>query len=157
MDWTLLKPAADDGALCDILVFDATETDWQRVIDALRNWTPLPIYKRNGQVLPLPDQVSNLLADPEGGHLLAVTANGVTFNCHFFDRDQIEFDIDPREVTDTGKAEVVSAFMALLGETTGKMVFLNEEGGLREAAIGRWLPQTGQVVWMPPHPYISPR
>lgn len=156
MDWTLLKPAADDGALCDILVFDATEADWQRVIDALRSWTPIPTYKRDGQVLPFPEQVSNLLADPEVGHLLAVTENGVGFNCHFFDRDEIEFDIDPREVTDAGKAETVARFVTLLGNITGKEVVLTEEGGRLETVIGRWVPETGTLAWTP-QPYMSPR
>jgi hypothetical protein len=161
MDWTLLKPAADDGALCDILVFDATQTDWQQVIDALRSWTPLPIYKRDGQALPLPEEVNSVLADPEVGYLLTVTANGVGFNCHFFDRDEIEFDIDPREVTDAGKAETVEGFMTLLGTVTGKAVVLTEEGGRlaalqHGAAIGRWVPETGTFVWSP-QPYMSPR
>jgi hypothetical protein len=150
MDWTLLKPAADDGALCEILVFDATEADWQRSIDALRTWASTPVYTSGGQALPLPERISGLLADPDTNHLLSVSVNGVTFNCHFFDRNEIEFDIDPREVTDGGKGETIARFMALLGTVTGKPVVLVEEGG-RSAAlqgqgmIGAWRPETGTI------------
>lgn len=150
MDWAQLTPAAEDGALCDILVFDATVADWQSVIDALRTWATPPVYQRDQRPLPLPQRIEPLLADPESGHLLSVTMNGVRFNCHFFDRDEIEFDIDPREVVDAGKMAVVGRFMALLGSVTGKAVVLVEEGGRSDALRGRgiisqWLPDADAI------------
>jgi hypothetical protein len=69
-------------------------------------------------------------------------------NCHFFGVDEIEFDLDPREIGDSDQFERLVGFMRLLGELTGKVVLLTPEN-FKERPILRYSPDTRQIVWIP--------
>ena len=68
-------------------------------------------------------------------------------NCHFFVEDEIEFDLDPREVTGPNQVEAIVGFMTLLGDVTGKAVTLTMEN-TPEAVIFRRLPGRQSVEWV---------
>lgn len=148
MDWERVKRDFEwDGAWRDIYVLETSKDDWQRVLDVLRQWTPIPVFKQNGTIAPFPEQAADALADPDGG-LLSIDVAGMLFNCHFFGADEIEFDLDPREVTGPERAEAVGRFMGVLGDATGKPVILTYENG-RTAVICRWSPTSRTLEWMP--------
>lgn len=48
-------------------------------------------------------------------------------NCHFFAVEQIEFDLDPAEVSDPSRLEGLFAFMKGLASAVGKDVLLTPE------------------------------
>ncbi len=56
-------------------------------------------------------------------------------NCHFFGDNEIEFDLDPREVTGPAQIDAVSGFMKLLAQTTGKMAILTYENAKEEIIL----------------------
>ena len=47
--------------------------------------------------------------------------------CHFFDDEEIEFDLDPREVKGPTELRDLSDFMRLLADRTGKTATLTHE------------------------------
>ncbi|MDO9076013.1 MAG: hypothetical protein Q7U72_01030 [Brevundimonas sp.] len=150
MDWERVRHDFEwDGALRDIYVLETSEDDWQRVLDALRQWTPVPVFKRNETITPFHGQAADALSDPNGG-LLSINVAGMVFNCHFFGADEIEFDLDPREVTEPEQAEAIGRFMGMLGNATGKPVILTYESG-RTEIICRWSPATRTAEWIHEH------
>ena len=59
--------------------------------------------------------------------LLSVRFCGVLANCHFFTPEEIEFDIDPREVVGQTELDGLFGFMSCLAEAVGQDVILCPE------------------------------
>ena len=58
---------------------------------------------------------------------MSINTNGVLINCHFFSEDEIEFDIDPKEVKSKSKADDVFEFMKNLSKILVKESILTGE------------------------------
>lgn len=52
--------------------------------------------------------------------LMSINTNGAFINCHFFSEDEIEFDIDPKEVKSKSEANAVFEFMKNLSKILDK-------------------------------------
>src|SRR6478735_1221008 len=100
MDWQQIAPDFEpDGSLRDIYVFGTDLSDWQRVLDVLRTWEPAPNLTIGGQPANMPDNAEDIFAEArQQGALLSLKVSDAHVNCHFFGHDEIEFDLDPREV-----------------------------------------------------------
>jgi hypothetical protein len=149
MDWQRIAPDFEwDGTWRDIYVFGTDLLDWQRVLDALRTWDPAPTLAIGGQPAPVPDKVENIFAEArQQGALLSVKVSSALVKCHFFDHDEIEFDLDPREVAGPTQLEGFERFMGLLGRATGKPVVMTMEN-IREAVILRYTPEVQRLEWV---------
>jgi hypothetical protein len=137
MDWTQLAPEFEwDGMLRDIYVVGTNVDDWQRVLDALDRIEPRPSLLVNGQPARLPTHAASLFEiRSTASPLLTADVGGVHINCHFFGDNEIEFDLDPREVTGPAQIDAVSGFMKLLAQTTGKMAILTYENAKEEIIL----------------------
>ena len=149
MDWQKVAPDFEpDGALRDIYVFDTDASEWQRVWDALRTWEPSPRLLIGGQPAAMREKVADVFAEArQEGALLSVEVAGAVVNCHFFGHDEIEFDVDPREVAGPAQLEGLERFMSLLGAATGKPVVLTMEN-MREAVILRYWVDARRLEWV---------
>ena len=105
-----------DGSWRDIYVLNTTIYDWQRLIDFLRSSAYLLIYKVDYEETLLPQSVEQALKKRYGASpLLSINIGTVILNCHFFTEEEIEFDIDPREIVSAVQSEQVLAFMRQVG------------------------------------------
>jgi hypothetical protein len=117
-DW---KP---DGALRDVLVAGTNESEWQRVVESLRDRGWPSVYSEDGEQVAMPAHVREIFA----ARLVRATAwqvepsPGIYANSFFFAADEIEFDFDPREIRSQEALDVVCQFMQLLGRTLQKPV-----------------------------------
>lgn len=119
---------AFDGSWRDIYVLGTDMADWQRMLDALRQADYNLAYFRNSQPSELPAEAAQAFPLPEAcDRLLAVRFAGVQANCHFFTSEEIEFDIDPREVKGQEQLGALFGFMRCLAETVGKEAILTAE------------------------------
>jgi hypothetical protein len=151
MDWQQIAPDfKPNGSLRDIYVFDTDLLDWQRVLDALRAWEPSPRLAIGGQPAMMPDKVEDVFVEArQQGALMSVEVSGALVNCHFFHHQDIEFDLDPREVTGPAQLEGFERFMSLLGQATGKPVIMTMEN-MPEAVILRYSPEAQRLDWVAP-------
>jgi hypothetical protein len=125
---TVKQEFAFDGSWLDIYVFDADFQAWQRVLDELRHARYELVYHRAGAVTELPTAAADAFpADGQADRMLSVRFAGVQANCHFFTHDEIEFDIDPREVQGQSQLDALLAFMRCLSDATGKDAVLTPE------------------------------
>jgi hypothetical protein len=147
MDWHRIAPDFEpDGSLRDIYILRTDLADWQHVLDALGKWTPAPTLILGGQSASLPVRAEKMFSGDERP-LLSILVGGATLNCHFFTDDEIEFDVNPAEVTGPSQAEALTAFMTVLGEATNKPVVLTMENS-REGVIFRYSPDLQRVEWV---------
>lgn len=126
-----------DGSLRDIYVRNVTMEHWETFLDLIRSSDFGYRYTRDGSTARLPSTAAQILGDSSATHNLAIELGGVTACCHFFAEDEIELDIDPREVRSPIVERQVLKFMALLGAELDRDVILTEEN-LRDAVWFRY-------------------
>lgn len=139
-----------DGGLRDIYVLDATLADWQAALDHVRAaYSPIR-FTVDGEAAALPVSVAEIFPVAERAALsLMFDVGGVGVACHFFAPDEIEFDIQPREVNGPERLSTVAAFLRELASATRKPALLTMEN-MQTAVILRADPATGRVIWVPP-------
>jgi hypothetical protein len=126
-----------EGSWRDISIGDVSLHDWQLVLDALRAEKFPMEFTVAGSRAELPQKVSEMF--PRDAHdasrMLSVDRAGVRLNCHFFDENEIEFDLDPREVGGQAQLDAVVAFMKVLACATGRFALMTPENMHEHAFI----------------------
>jgi hypothetical protein len=117
-----------EGSWRDICVLDTTISDWRSVWLTLTAPDVRAAFKIDDVEAALPEDVDRVFARRnESSVILSVVVSGVQLNCHFFGEFEIEFDLDPREVTGQADFDAVVAFMRKLAAATGKVAFMTPE------------------------------
>ena len=76
--------------------------------------------------------IEEIFAKRDVGHRLAINVAGVSVNCHFFIIDEIELDVDPKEVRSDEQHTALLRFVRNLAVATGRDVVLTHEGAPSE-------------------------
>jgi hypothetical protein len=129
VDWETCQADFEwDGSLRDIYVLQTSIVDWDRLLDFLRN-SGLPlIYEVDGASPPLPTGVASIFATrQDASPILKVDLRGMWLHSHFFTEDEIEFDLDPREVQDEIALARLLDFMRGVATHLGKTAILTPE------------------------------
>ena len=136
IDWERCKEDFRwDGSLRDIYVTPATLDDWRTVYPFLRD-CPGAEYAVDGVVQDPPVKVEHAFAiRSSASPILRIRVGGILVVCHFFSDDQIECDIDPREITSQPDLDALLGFMRRLGDTVRKPVLLTPENGREHPII----------------------
>jgi hypothetical protein len=143
VDWEAVRKEFEpEGSLRDIYVSDAGLAGWQSLLAALRHFDPAAVFTVDGEERELPDDASTIFDVHEVAKpMLVVRWAGLSFYCHFFIAEEIELDLDPREVHDATDFEAVLDFLAFVGDTVGKPAVLTAENA-PERPILRYDPVT---------------
>ncbi|HYE05404.1 MAG TPA: hypothetical protein VEL07_07720 [Planctomycetota bacterium] len=116
-----------DGGLRDIYVRDIGIAQWNAVIRAVTSryrWS----YSEDGEACVVPDDAAAIFsARMERSALLTCRIGSMQANCHFFDPTEIEFDIQPSDVSAANFGEL-TAFMHLLASVAGQPAVITHEG-----------------------------
>ena len=150
MEWEDYKIEFEfDGSWRDIYVLNTTISDWQLLFEFLRSDVYEFSYTIDEEKTVLPILAKQIFdARQEFNPLLQVNLGSVVLNCHFFTDEEIEFDIDPREVQSERQAEAIFTFMRQIGQTLNKEVVFTPEN-LQDAPIFKFLPSVGEVQYIP--------
>jgi hypothetical protein len=129
LQWSDVRKAfVVEGSLRDIVIDPAGGGVWQGAIEyvatieregrATTSWEPSTI-----------SDASAALALVATGSLvsLTVTIDGLLIKSFLHDPDELEFDVDPREVTTPGSAVVLLGFMAGVARAVGRPIHLTPE------------------------------
>ncbi|MFF2548088.1 hypothetical protein ACFVUY_36770 [Kitasatospora sp. NPDC058063] len=148
----LLDPT-DGGCLPDAFVEDTTAADWQAVLDLIeeQGWTFE--YAEGEAVLPLPraEAVLSRPADAECPSLSVRPDPGVCAIFRFLGEEQIDFDVDLRELQGQERLDVLCGFLTAIGRRLGKSVPLFPEGGGTQPLLGFDVAADRvRVMWTPP-------
>ena len=138
---------AFDGSWRDIFVLGTDLAARQRMLDALRAARYDLSYRRDGKPAELPASAEEAFPlEGECDRLLSVRFCGVLANCHFFRRDEIEFDIDPRELVGQPQLDGLFGFMRCLADAARRDATLCPEN-CPEAPIFRVRPGAAAIEW----------
>jgi hypothetical protein len=125
-----------DGSWRDIYVLNTSVADWQKLLDFLRTASYNLNFYIDGEDAVLPSDVAHIFkARAEVSAYLSVDIGEIILNCHFFHDAQIEFDIDPREVTDEIKFQRLLAFMQKIARLLDKDAILTSENVQSEVIL----------------------
>ncbi|WP_431261066.1 hypothetical protein ACQ86G_13725 [Roseateles chitinivorans] len=113
-----------DGSLRDVLIREATLPDWAALLDLARRHAF--DYQVDGVAMALPS-AERIFASRDVSHLLRIRIGQADLNCLFYLHDEIELDIDPRQVVELETHQALLGFLADLATATGKTVDITEE------------------------------
>ena len=116
-----------DGSLRDIYVQDISLREWEKLIDHLNANFNLT-YSDQDRIDK--KYVLEYLQDTSGemeSKSLTIHLGQIKVNCYFFLSEQIEFDIDPKEVNSINDFEQIEKFMISISDILQEQVTLTEE------------------------------
>ena len=129
-----------DGGLRDIYITPATLGDWRVLYPLLRDYSGV-VYSVDGIALPPPASVEQVFAiRPSGSPMLRVEVGRMFIVFHFFSDEEIECDIEPRQITSQVELDLLCGFVRLLGDTTNKRVVITPEN-LRDEPFISYSPE----------------
>ncbi len=118
---------APDGALRDIYILRTSIDDWNHLLKAVCDHFR-PEYTVDGLSHPMPADAGEVFAIQESTtQLLRVEIGSINAACHFFTIDEIEFDIDPREINSQESLDQMLEFVRLIGDSVSKQVIVTYE------------------------------
>jgi len=143
----LLHEFKVDGSLRDIYVFDTTVANWNHLLEALNN------SDYSLEISPPFDHTNRLEASKVFNHVANVNpvclkmrlASRIDIHCHFFCDEEMEFDIDPRQVDTEADITLILGFMKTIGDTLDKDVFLTPED-TQDYHHATYKPSSGEFV-----------
>jgi hypothetical protein len=126
------------GALPDVRVPDASVEDWQTVLDLVQSTDWEFEYLVGEQVLPLPraEVVFSRPTDADLPRLRVRPVPDVLVIFRFFAAEQIDFDVDLRELQGQERLDVFCGFLAAIGRRLGKPVLMDAEGSDVDPVVG---------------------
>ena len=143
-----------DDRLRDISLQGTSEQDWQTLLDFLRTSTYSVEFTLGGNPQPLPEQVADIFAldNKEDEPSLSIDREHLKINCHFFTRDEIEFDIDPYDYETDEQVSRLLEFIRTIGRLLHKTIILTPEEK-HDFAYFRFDPETNEEIWFPEEYY----
>lgn len=126
------------GSLPDVRVPDASVEDWQAVLDlvAEKGWKCQ--YSEEATVLPVPraETVLSRPADAECPYLRVWPAPDVLVIFRFLVEEEVDFDVDVRELQGQERLDVFCGFLREIGRRLGKPVLMDPEGDAGHPVLG---------------------
>jgi hypothetical protein len=119
-----------NGVLPDVRVSNTSVADWQAVVDLIRSKGWAYEYAVDGQVFRVPHRVEDMLSlqDEAGVTLRVWPAPGVLVIFRPYAAEQIDFDVDLRELQGQRRLDVLCQLMRAIGRRLGKPVVMTAEG-----------------------------
>ncbi|MFE5812877.1 hypothetical protein ACFQ6S_05545 [Streptomyces sp. NPDC056479] len=126
------------GPLPDVRVPDASVEDWQTVLDLVveKGWKCR--YCEGGTVLPMPraEPVLARPADAEFPDLRVWPTADVLAIFRFHAADEVDFDVDLRELQGQERIDVFCGFLREIGRRLGKPVLMDPQGDYGHPVLG---------------------
>jgi len=129
-NWEVIKWIFEpDGSLLDLYVQDVTLVEWEKLIDLLNVNFNLTYGEYSSNQIDK-EYVLRYLSDETGklgNKTLTINFNGITINCYFFLPQQIEFDINPKDIKTLKDFESIEKFMLSISMALKHQVTLTAE------------------------------
>ena len=145
-----------DGSWRDVYVSNTRLEHWDLLFEMLRNYPCTLRYTVDGELMQLPVNSLEVFEDNERSHSLSIDMEGITVVAHFFGISEMEFDIDPREISSQDRLNRFIEFILALGEKLRKNVRVTEENAPEEIWF-RYTFDTGKLNFELPNWILKKR
>jgi hypothetical protein len=127
-----------DGTLPDVHVPDTTVEDWRILVELVQSEGWSLAYLVDGEARQLPAAVEDMLSlrSEAGVQLNVWPASGVLAIFRPYEVDQIDFDVDLRELQGQQQLDVLCRFLTTIGRRLRKPVLMTPEGSGNEPVLG---------------------
>jgi hypothetical protein len=143
---TCKKDFVRDGSLRDIYVLHATAADCQTAFNFLRKLQSA-VYTVDGIETTSPETIDQVFkARATASPMLCIRVGHAAINFHFFATNEIEGDLDPREVSSQSDLDSILAFLRVLGDAVQQQVVLTPEN-CREQPIITYDPSDASFAY----------
>jgi len=114
-----------DGSLRDVYFIDIDSDGWDRFIRyaSAHRLT----YKADGQDKNFPG-VDEAFRQTDVSHCLSIWVGGASVNFHFFQANEIELDVDPREIQGENEHSAMLEFVEGASNAVGANAVITPEG-----------------------------
>lgn len=147
LTWERCHPAFPlDGGLRDVYVVGTDVNDWDRLLDLVRSSGWPCSYTADGVQDPIPESAQRAFDDGGRAKNLSFDLGSIQVNGHFFAPEEIELDLDPRQVQSQEALDRVLSFVEDLGGCLGKEVILTEENS-QDQVWFRYEPASGAITF----------
>ena len=143
----LLPFFTPDGSLRDIYVLNTRTEDWNSLIAGLAG-SDLPVkiskpFERleDFDAAPVFEHVTN--SSPV--QMQVFLSETIKAHSHFFTSNEVEFDLDPRQIKSKADVAGILKFMRTIGEILSSEVILTEESCQHDPILS-FKPATGEFV-----------
>ncbi len=133
-----------DGSWRDIYITPASIDDWKAIYQFLRNRPDLEFFMIDGPD-KAPEEI-DLSFFSESRPILSFRAGSVSVVFRFFTPDEIECDLDPREVKSQENLDSLLGFLGRLGDLTQKRAVLTPEN-MSDVPIISYEPASGNFLY----------
>jgi hypothetical protein len=117
-----------DGSWRDLYAFHTTLDDWQKLLDFLHGSRLNIEFSSDGETRVLSNDAAECFQlARESSCLCTIRFSGVAVKCHFFQVEEIEFDLDPREIVGQDELDNLFAFMRAIANVLEKDIVLTPE------------------------------
>lgn len=119
----------DDGSYGDIYIHEVNLEDWEKLLELINQsgWM-IKFLKDGEEVNPEYYGVKEIFQmRKDVVFLFSISFKEVIINFHFFNENEIEFDIFPREINTLEQINAVFDFMKILSKFFNKNIFLTPE------------------------------
>ncbi|WP_433696952.1 hypothetical protein [Nocardiopsis sp. CA-288880] len=123
------------GSLPDLRVPDASVRDWQSFLELVveRGWRH---RYTEGDAVVLLRPAHTALSRPGFSELRVWPSGGVLAIFRFYAPDEIDFDVDLRELQGQERLDVLCHFLTAIGRRLGKPVLMEPEGSRGHPVLG---------------------
>lgn len=118
-----------EGSLRDIYIRDVTLVEWAKLIDHLNTHYCIKFGDDKRAQIDKEYVINHLSDDTRSmeHRLLIIALNNINVHCNYSVINEIEFDIDPKEINSIEDFESIEAFMISVSRTLKKKVILTGE------------------------------
>jgi hypothetical protein len=126
------------GSLPDVRVPNTSVEDWQSVLDLVAEKGWKHHYSEGETVLPVPraEDVLSRPAEAECPDLRVWPTADVLAIFRFHAEDEVDFDVDLRELQGQERLDVFCGFLREIGRRLGKPVLMDPEGDYGHPVLG---------------------
>ncbi|GAA1073684.1 hypothetical protein [Nocardiopsis composta] len=141
------------GAPPDLQVTGASAADWQALLDLVEESGWRSRYAEDGTTVPSVPRAEEALSRPvdTGPELRVWPADGLQAIFRFCTPEEIDFDVDLRELQGQERLDLFCDFLSAIGRRLGRPVLMGPEGSPGRPVLG-YDPGLDRVVRLPEPP-----
>ena len=134
---SIQRELTPDGSLRDIYIYQADSDLWNTFIFLISNSNLNYEFWHGDRERKIPSNIKEIqsLQNSDPTILKIFIEEGIQINCHFFAEEEIEMDVDPKEISEKHRFSILVSFLMWLSQELKKSIHLTHENSPKEEIL----------------------